>query len=198
MNNTSLLIVISGPSGVGKDTVISKIKQLTHSIHHTVTATTRPKRKGEVDGIDYSFISENEFDQIIKRDGFLEWATGYGNLYGTPRAQIRQALEQGMDVIAKVDVQGAISIKKVVPEALFIWISAPSIDQLAERLRQRNSDSDEDINVRIDTVHQEVKSLHVFDYEVINEQGKANLAASEIVDIITAEKNREKPRQIEM
>jgi guanylate kinase len=193
-----LLIVISGPSGVGKDTIISNIKQLTHSIHHTVTATTRPKRKGEVDGIDYNFISEGEFNQIIKRDGFLEWATVYGNLYGTLRAQIRQALEQGMDVIAKVDVQGAISIKKVVPEALFIWISAPSIDHLEERLRQRNSDSDEDINVRIDTVHKEVKSLHVFDYEVVNKQGKAAHAASAIADIITAEKNREKPRQIEM
>jgi guanylate kinase len=193
-----LLIVISGPSGVGKDTVISKIKKLTHSIHHTVTATTRPKRKGEVDDVDYDFVSEDEFRQIVKRNGFLEWATVYGNLYGTPKVQIKQALEQGMDVIAKVDVQGAISIKKVVPDALFIWISAPSIDHLEDRLRQRNADSDKDINLRIDTVHQEVKSLQVFDYEVINEQGKSDHTASQIAAIITAEKNREKPRQINL
>ena len=196
MNSNSLLIVISGPSGVGKDTVISAIKELNHSVYHTITTTTRYKRTGEVDGVDYHFITKDEFKQIIARNGFLEWAEVYGNLYGTPKDQIRHALTEGHDVIAKVDVQGALSIKKLVPEALFIWISAPSIEQLDARLRGRNTDSKQDIELRIETAHKEMRLVHHFDHEVINEDGRSGHAASEILDIIAAEKNRSKPRQI--
>jgi guanylate kinase len=198
MNSNSLLIVISGPSGVGKDTVITEIKKLHTSVYHTVTTTTRPKRNGEVDGIDYHFISKDEFKQIIARDGFLEWAEVYGNLYGTPKDQIRHALAEGHDVIAKVDVQGALSIKEIVPDALFIWISAPSIGELDARLRGRNTDSVKDIELRIETAHKEMKLVHHFDYEVINEDDRSDKAASEILDIITAQKARSTSRQIKL
>jgi guanylate kinase len=194
--SNSLLIVISGPSGAGKDTVINKIKRETSSIHHTTTITTRSKRNDEKDGIDYHFTSEDEFKRLIEKDGFLEWATVYGNLYGTPKQQIRQALADGLDVIAKVDVQGALAIKKQVPDALFIWISAPSIEELDQRLRLRNSDSKKDIELRIQTAHEEIKQLHNFDYKVINRPGHAEKAADEIVDIILKEKNKPNPRQI--
>ena len=192
----SLLIVISGPSGAGKDTVINEIKRKSGSIHHTTTLTTRPKRNGEKDGIDYHFTSVNDFKRLIEQDGFLEWATVYGNLYGTPKEQIRQALANGLDVITKVDVQGALAIKKQVPNALFIWISAPSIEELDQRLRLRNSDSKKDIELRIKTAHEAIKQLHNFDNEVINRSGHAKKAAAEIIDIIAKEKNRPNPRQI--
>lgn len=198
MNSNSLLIVISGPSGVGKDTVINAIKKLNNSVYHTITTTTRPMRNGETDGIDYHFIAQDEFKLMIEREEFLEWAEVYGNLYGTPKDQIRHALASGHDVIAKVDVQGALSIKKLVPDALFIWISAPSIEQLDERLKGRNSDSKQDMALRIETAHKEMKLVHHFDYEVINEDGRSDHAASEILDIITTEKNRIKPRQIKL
>ncbi|MFC1978662.1 guanylate kinase [Chloroflexota bacterium] len=196
MNSNTLLIVISGPSGVGKDTVINEIKKLNNSVHHTVTTTTRPKRHGEADGIDYRFATEVEFKRMIDHGDFLEWAEVYGNLYGTPKDQIRHALAQGHDVIAKVDVQGALNIKKLIPDALFIWISAPSIEHLDARLRSRNTDSKQNIELRIETAHREVKLVHHFDYEVINEDGHSDKTASEILDIVKAEKNRSKPRQI--
>ena len=196
MISNPLLIVISGPSGVGKDTVITAIKKLNNSIYHTITSTTRTKRQGETDGIDYHFIAQDEFKLMIDHGDFLEWAKVYGNLYGTPKDQIRHTLAEGRDVIAKVDVQGALSIKKLVPDALFIWLSAPSIEQLDARLRDRNTDSEQDIEIRIETAHNEMKLVHHFDHEVINEDGRSDKAASEILDIITAEKNRPTPRQI--
>jgi len=196
MNSNSLLIVISGPSGVGKDTVITEIKKLHATVYRTVTTTTRPVRSGETDGVDYHFITKDEFKRMIDRGDLLEWAQVYGNLYGTPKDQIRHALALDHDVIAKVDVQGALSIKELLPDALLIWISAPSIEQLDERLRSRNSDSAKDIDLRIETAHKEMKLVHQFDYEVINEDGYSDKAASEIMDIITAEKNSSKPRQI--
>ena len=196
MTSNSMLIVISGPSGVGKDTVINEIKKLNNSVYHTITTTTRPVRNGETDGIDYHFIAQDEFKVMIDHGDFLEWAQVYGNMYGTPKDQIRYALSEGYDVIAKVDVQGALSIKKMVPDALFIWISALSMEQLDARLKGRDTDSKQDIKLRIETAHKEMKLVHHFDYEVINEDGRSDKAASEILDIITAEKNRIKPRQI--
>jgi guanylate kinase len=198
MNSNPLLIVISGPSGVGKDTVISEIKKLHTSVYHTVTTTTRPKRAGETDGIDYHFIPKDKFKDMISCGDFLEWAEVYGNLYGTPKEQIRQALASAHDVIAKVDIQGALSIKKLVPDAFLIWISAPSIEQLDARLKGRNTDSKKDIELRIQTAHKEMELVHHADYEVLNEDGHSDKAASEILDIITAEKSKGRPRQIKL
>ncbi|MFC1951146.1 guanylate kinase [Chloroflexota bacterium] len=198
MNSSPLLIVISGPSGVGKDTVIGEIKKRQHNIHHTVTCTTRAVRTGESDGVDYHFVSEDQFKQTINEGGFLEWAEVYGNLYGTPKPQIRQALKSGLDVIAKVDVQGAISIKEIVPDALYIWISAPSLKKLDERLKKRNSDSQKDIELRIETAHREIESVHIFDYVVINEEGHPDKAASQILNIMAMEKNKAMPRHISL
>ena len=128
MISNPLLIVISGPSGVGKDTVITAIKKLNNSIYHTITSTTRTKRQGETDGIDYHFIAQDEFKLMIDHGDFLEWAKVYGNLYGTPKDQIRHTLAEGRDVIAKVDVQGALSIKKLVP-VLYIQIGCCSFPE---------------------------------------------------------------------
>ncbi len=198
MSSSPLLIVISGPSGVGKDTVIAEMKKRRGNIHHTVTCTTRAIRAGETDGVDYQFVSQEQFKQIANEGGFLEWAEVYGNLYGTPKAQIRQALKKGLDVIAKIDVQGALSIKKIVPDALYIWIGAPSMKKLDERLRKRKTDTAEDIELRIETAHKEMESVHIFDYVVINEEGHSDKAAGQILNIIAMEKNKAIPRHISL
>jgi len=198
MSSSPLLIVISGPSGVGKDTVIAEMKKRRSNIHHTVTCTTRPIRAGEADGVDYKFLSTEQFNQMAKEGGFLEWAEVYGNLYGTPKAQIRQALKEGRDVIAKIDVQGALNMKKIVPDALYIWIGAPSMKKLDERLRKRKTDTAKDIELRIETAHREMESVNVFDYVVVNEDGHSGEAANQILNIIAMEKNKAIPRHISL
>src|SRR4030042_3498844 len=122
-----LLIILSGPSGAGKDAVLSKMKELGYLFHYVVTATTRPKRIGEIDRVHYQFISDEQFQKMVKEKKFLEWAKVYGNFYGVPKEEVKKALKSGQDVIVKVDVQGAATIKKIVPDAVFIFLIAPSM-----------------------------------------------------------------------
>ena len=138
---TSLLVVLSGPSGVGKDAVLSRMREGAVPYHFTVTATTRAQRPGERDGVDYIFLTSDQFDRMVEQDGFLEWAHVYGNRYGVPKDQVRKALEQGKDVLLKADVQGAATLKRLAPEAVFIFLVAPSLEELERRLRDRKTES---------------------------------------------------------
>jgi len=192
-----LLIVLSGPSGVGKDAVLEGFKKRDYPMHYAVTATTRPRRKKETDGVDYHFVSKAEFESMIEKGELLEWANVYGNLYGVPRSELRQAMNKGKDVIVKVDVQGAATIKKTVPQAVFIFLAPPSMEDLNKRLKQRKTESSIDLEVRIKAAGKEMNSLSMFDYVVVNHKDGIGRAISQIESIITAEKCRVKPRRIE-
>jgi guanylate kinase len=191
-----LLFVISGPSGVGKDAVLAQMKEWGRPMHFTVTATTRKRRDAERNRVDYHFVSVKKFKEMIECGEMLEWAEVYGNFYGVPRGEVKQALERGEDVMIKVDVQGAATIKRVVPGAVLIFLEAPSLAVLEERLRNRRSDSDGDIERRIRTASAEMKKIKIFDYMVVNTD--VGQATADVKSIITAEKCRAKPRKVKL
>ena len=191
-----LLIVISGPSGAGKDTVLTKMKELDCPLEYVVTVTTRPRRDKERNNVDYHFISKERFQEMIERKEFLEWANVYGNWYGVPKESVKQALDKGQDIIVKVDIQGAATIKKILPQAVFIFLVPPSMEELILRLKQRHTESPFDLALRTKTAEEEIKQLSLFDYIVVNKRDEIDLAASEIKAIITAEKCRVTPGEI--
>ena len=191
-----LFIVLSGPSGVGKDAILARMKETGYPLEYITTVTTRPKRAAEREGIDYHFVSTEKFREMIARNELLEWAKVYGNGYGVPREAIKQALSRGQDAIVRVDVQGAASIKKTLPQAVFIFIMPSSMAELAVRLRERRTESPVDLAVRIKIAEEEIKKLPLFDYVVVNRQGEIDQAVSDIKAIITAEKCRVIPREI--
>ncbi len=185
-----LLLVLSGPSGAGKDAVLSRIKALKVPIDFIVTVTTRQRRPKEKDGIDYHFTSEEIFKKMIAAGELLEYATVYGNWYGVPKKPVKQALDRGRDVILKVDIQGASTIKKILPQAISIFLTAPSMQELTTRLKRRNTESKTDLDLRLQTATGEIKSLHSFNYIVINRQQEIDSVVTDIQAIITAEKLR--------
>ena len=191
-----LLIVLSGPSGVGKDTVLTRLKESAYSFEHIVTVTTRPKRTKERNNVDYHFISMEKFQDMISRKELLEWANVYGNWYGVPKEPVKQALDRGQDVIVKADVQGAATIKKTVPEAILIFLIPPSMKELDIRLKQRYTESSFDLALRTKIAEEEIKQLPLFDYVVVNKQDEIGLAVSDIKAIIKAEKCRVNSRRI--
>ena len=193
-----LFIVISGFSGVGKDATLDKMKKADFPFHYVVTATTRSKRQGEKDGVDYHFLSEDKFRQMIKTNQFLEWAKVYGNYYGVPKREIEEALRKGQDTIVKVDVQGAATIKQILPDAVCIFLMAPSTEELANRLRQRHGLHSADLDLRLSKAREEIESLPLFDYAVVNHTDNLDLTVTQINAIITAEKCRAKPRVIRL
>ncbi|UCD53847.1 MAG: guanylate kinase [Dehalococcoidia bacterium] len=191
-----LLIVLSGPSGAGKDALLTKMKESGYPLEYITTVTTRVQRAEEKDNVDYHFISPEKFQEMLKNNELLEWANVYGNWYGVPKEPIKQALDKGRDTIVKVDIQGAATIKKIVPEAVFIFLMPPSRKELATRLKQRHTESPSDLALRIKTVEEEIKQLPLFDYIVVNKQDEIDLAVSDITAIIAAEKCRANPRRI--
>jgi len=193
-----LFIVISGFSGVGKDATLDKMKKVGFPFHYVVTATTRPKRPGEKDGVDYHFLSEDKFRQMVKTNQFLEWAKVYGNYYGVPKREIEEALRQGQDIIVKVDVQGAATIKQILPDAVFIFLMAPSTEELANRLKQRHGLHSEDLDLRLSKAREEIESLPLFDYVVVSHTDDLDLTVTQINAIVTAEKCRLKPRVVRL
>jgi guanylate kinase len=193
-----LLIVLSGPSGAGKDAILSRMKKTGYPAQFVTTVTTRPKRAQETDGVDYRFVSPGRFEEMLESNQFLEHASVYGNSYGVPAEPVRQALEQGQDVILKVDTQGAAAIKKLVPQAVFIFVVPPSMDELSARLKGRRTESDFDCDLRLKTAAEEMKQLPLFDYMVVNRQDRVGLAVSAIEAIITAEKHLVKPREVRL
>jgi len=166
-----LLVVITGPSGVGKDTLVRELKRkLGDSLHVAVTATTRPPRPGERHGVHYYFLSQGEFEDLIRQGGLLEHATVYGHRYGVPKAPLREALSQGKDVVVRVDVQGGQFIKSHYPEAVTIFLLPPSEEELARRLRGRGQDDPQQVALRLLVAQEEMAQAQQFDYQVVNDQ----------------------------
>ncbi len=196
MSAKPMVIVLSGPSGVGKDTVLDRMKRLGSSTYFAVTATTRRRRSQEVDGVDYHFVSREKFQSMIDGGELLEWAEVYGNHYGVPKDQIREALRAGRDVVIKVDVQGAETIKRLVPQALLIFVCPPSMETLEKRLRKRSTESATDFKRRIATARQEMDKQRLFDYVVVNDE--VGRAVSEINDIIAEERGRADRETVEL
>ena len=191
-----LFIVVSGPSGAGKDAALTRMKELGYPVEYVVTVTTRPQRAKEKDNVDYHFISVGKFQEMIENKELLEWANVYGNMYGVPKQPVKQALGRGQDIIVKVDIQGAATIKKILPQAVFIFLIPTSIEELVTRLKQRHTESPFDLALRIKTAEEEIKQQSLFDYIVVNKQGEIDQAVSQIEAIIAAEKCRVTPRKV--
>ncbi len=188
-----LLIIISGPSAVGKDAVINGMKKKGLPFYYSITATSRPKRPGEIDGVDYHFIERAEFEKMIGNGDFLEWANVYGNLYGVPKKTTKEAMAAGKDAIVKVDIQGAAIIKKLEPNAVAIFITPPSMEELERRLVERKTESGTNLNRRLKTAREEMKSQYSFDHVVVSQRDGIDAVISEIEAIIEKERARPRP-----
>ena len=182
-----LLIVISGPSGIGKDTVVQGLKERNLPFHFVITATSRPPRNYETDGIDYFFYSHDEFERMIDAGEFLEHAWVYSNYKGVPKCQVQKALDSGLDVVMRLDVQGAQTVHSLCPDAIMIFLTARSKDEWLQRLIDRRSETEEELNLRIETARKEYETLDIFDYIVINEANKLDHTLDVIESIIEAE-----------
>lgn len=193
-----LLVVLSGPSGVGKDAAIEKLKQLDRPWCFVVTATTRQPRAGEQEGRDYIFLELDTFLKMKERDEFLECAEVFGNWYGVPRNQVRQGLQEGLDVILKIDVQGADTVRRLAPEAVSIFMVPGSYEQLRRRLTLRMTDSSDQIELRLNEAWTELARAADYDYRVVNHDDRLDEAIADIDAIIGAEKCRVKPRMVQM
>lgn len=185
-----ILFVISGPSGVGKGTVRSKLMPLVKDIHVSVSATTRPPRQGEIEGQDYFFTEPARFQQMIDNDELLEWALVYGNLYGTPKEYVTTMLSQGNDVLLEIDIQGALQVKEKMPEGVFIFIAPPTIEELSRRLCGRGNDSEQSIQIRLAACQEEMAHMKYYDYIVVND--RIEDAVEKVRSIITAERCKRK------
>jgi guanylate kinase len=193
-----LLVVLSGPSGVGKDAILNRMRQLQAPCKFITTATTRSRRATEKDNIDYYFVSQLQFKEMIEKNQLLEWAQVYGNYYGVPKEPVKLALEDQQDVIVKVDIQGAAAIKKLAPQAVFIFLVTPTLEELKTRLTMRHTESAFDLALRLKTAEEEMKQLYLFDYLVINHRDQIDRAVEEIQCIIRSEKCRLTPRDISL
>ena len=192
-----LLVVLSGPSGVGKDAALDALKLLDRPWRFVITATTRPQRPGEQDGVDYIFLETAAFLKMKERDDLLECAQVYDYWYGVPRNQVRQGLQDGKDVILKVDVQGADTVRELAPEALFIFMIPSSLDELKSRLTKRETETPTQVALRLSNAQSELGRVGEFDYRVVNREGQLEQAVAEIDAIITAEKCRTRPRVVD-
>lgn len=191
-----LLIVISGPSGVGKDAVLQELKQRDLFLHFVVTATTRPRRENEREGIDYFFVSLERFQQMIAQDDLIEYALVYQDYKGIPKSQIQAALDSGKDVIMRVDVQGAARIRSLCPGAVLIFLLPTDEDEWLKRLLERKTETPESLKLRIATAKEELKRVKEFDYVVVNSHGRLREAADTIIAIIEAEHHQVNPRKV--
>ncbi|MGQ9571604.1 MAG: guanylate kinase [Dehalococcoidia bacterium] len=185
-----LLVVLSGPSGVGKDAVLARLKAKRRGYHFAVTATTRPPRPNEVNGRHYHFLTAEQFEALLSAGELLENAVVYGHRYGVPKAPVREALARGQDVIVRTDIQGAATIKGTVPQAITIFLAPASLAELEERLRRRGADSEEQLRLRLATARREMDAACHFDHVVVNAHGKLAKAVAEVERIIAAEKRR--------
>lgn len=183
-----LLIVLSGPSGSGKNTVCDAVKKNNSNIWESISMTSRKPRKGEEDGKAYYFVSENEFEKNIEDDKMLEWAKFAGNYYGTPKESVQKHLDKGEDVILVIEIQGALQIKKKLPQALFIFLLPPSMRELKRRLTDRHTESEEKILERFETAYKEINEISKYNYVIIND--KVEEAAQKLDAIIKAERCR--------
>jgi guanylate kinase len=191
-----LLIVISGPSGAGKDSVVTMMKVAEPEYHYVITVTTREQRQHEVNGEDYFFLSKDEFAHMIEQDELIEYAIVYGDYKGLPKSQVRDAIAHGKDVIMRLDVQGAMTVRKLAPEAILIFLTTKNEDELINRLKARKTETPDSLNLRIATARKELERLEAFDYLVINNEGHLDNAVNMIRAIIQVEHHRVSHRKI--
>ncbi|MCX7780352.1 MAG: guanylate kinase [Negativicutes bacterium] len=186
MTQQGVLIVLSGPSGTGKGTICKQLLRSYPNLHYSVSATTRAPREGEIDGVNYWFVSKDDFMMMVESDELLEWAEVYGNFYGTPRRYVQQQLDSGKDVVLEIDIQGAMQIKSKFPQGVFIYIIPPSLDELANRIYRRGTDSPDSIRQRLSCASSELAYACQYHYVVVNDSVEA--AVKKIEAILTAEK----------
>jgi guanylate kinase len=184
------LVVISGPSGVGKDTLIERLRERDPSLRYSISYTTRTPRPGEVDGVSYFFVSRQRFEELIGQGFFLEYATYNGNYYGTPAAAVQEARAAGHDILLKIEVQGAAQVRKRVPDGLFIFIAPPSKEELARRQELREGAApDQDMAERLKIAETEMKHVSEYDHVVINDE--LERAVAEVLEIIRRARERQ-------
>jgi len=183
-----LLIIISGPSGAGKGTICKSFVDRNEDVSVSVSATTRAPRKGEVEGVNYHFMSKEKFEEKIKSDDFLEYANVYDNYYGTPRSNVEEILESGRDVILEIDIQGALKVKENTEEGVFIFILPPSMQELKDRIIKRGSETKESLMKRFKSAYKEINFISKYNYAVVND--KVDIAVEKLEAIISAEKCR--------
>jgi len=194
--HTPLLIVISGPSGIGKDTVVQGMKDRNLPFYFVTTATSRPPRGYEVDGVDYFFYSKEIFEKMIEKGEFLEYAWVYSAYKGVPKSQVREAMACGEDVVMRLDVQGAETVHNLCPDAILIFLTAKSKAEWLQRLRDRRSESDEELKLRVETAKKEYETLDIFDYIVVNKENRLDETLDVIESIISAEHHRVHARKV--
>src|SRR5690554_4706619 len=188
MMSKGLLIVLSGPSGVGKGTVCTSLRKCNPDIVYSVSATTRSPREGEREGINYFYKSQDQFRQMIEHDELLEWAEYVGNYYGTPRSFVNETIHNGNDIILEIEVKGALQVKERFPQGVFIFLLPPSLEELKSRITNRGTESEDSIRNRMDVAVEELKLLEQYDYAVVND--KISSACDRIQAIITAEHSK--------
>jgi len=193
-----LLIVISGPSGAGKDTVVQRMKERGLPFHFVVTATTRPKRPAEVNGQDYWFVSAEEFARMIEQNELIEYAVVYGDYKGIPKAQVREALASGKDVVMRVDVQGAETVRKLAPDALLIFVTTESEEELVNRLKERRTETSDSLAIRIATARKELQRVEAFDYIIVNHDFLLDHTVDVVRAIIDSEHHRVRQRKVNL
>lgn len=193
-----LLVVFSGPSGVGKDTVIRRVKTTGFDIHHVVTCTTRAARPNETPGSDYYFASQDEFTRMIADNELLEYADVHGHRYGTPLKELHDAFARGEDALLKIDVQGGLQVKRRIPQAVFVFLAPPDPEELLGRLTQRKTESQEELEQRTRDAYFELSQRDSYDYVIVNRAGDAETAADQLKCIITAERLRIHRQPIEL
>lgn len=185
-NTKGSLIVLSGPSGCGKDSVCERLKEYNNNFWVSISCTTRTPREGEENGINYFFVTKDEFKEKVKKDEFLEYAVYNGNYYGTPKDKINEYLNKGIDVILVIEVQGALKIKHKVPEAVFIFLMPPSMKDLVYRLKKRGTETDEKIIKRFKEAYKEINEVTKYNYVVVNDD--LNTATRKVNSIIESQK----------
>ena len=188
MAQQGVLIVLSGPSGAGKGTICKELLRRCPRLHYSISATTRPPRPGETDGVNYWFVGAAAFQAMIEGDELLEWAEVYGNRYGTPRRTVADMLAEGKDVVLEIDIQGALQVKRNFPEGIYIYLIPPSIEELSLRIHKRGTDSPEVISKRLSCVRAELAHASQYDYIVLNDVLEE--AVGKVMAIVAAEKCR--------
>ncbi len=197
-NPQPLMLVISGISAAGKDSVVRSLERRGLPIHFVVTATSRPPRPGEKDGVDYFFVSRAKFKEMIANDELIEFAKVYRDYKGVPKAQVRQAMASGKDVVMRVDVQGAETMRAKFPEAVLVFLNPASEEEFIQRLINRDTESPDELKLRIDTAYRELQTSSLFDYIVINADDCLDEAVDTIIAIIHAEHHRVDHRKVSL
>ena len=193
-----MIVVLSGPSGVGKDAILERMAELKYPYHFVITTTTREPRPGELDGVNHYFVDRERFQKLIDSNELLEHAEVYGNMYGVPKQQVRDALAAGQHVMIRVDVQGAARIRQLAKDALLIFIKPPNLQSLQARLEDRGVDAIEAVTERRSKAIDEINDAEWFDFRIVNNDDRLDEAVREVIDVIDTESKRELPRVFDL